>query len=219
MTSRKLTKRQLERGVSLAERERVTRWEWGDWAVMVAGPVGERGVSTDAIELLTSAVTEVALKIQVDLSDLPTVGALRHYRLAADAVPPKLRDKVRSIHVGELLSPLDVGERHELITRLASEHPQGLVTVDATRLALDKRPTNTGRVHNPDHLDRVKAAEELLADPDVAQEAVASALPSRQSHSDLSSKRYGINTYVSGRKNRSALRCVWSGKHYRYPLT
>jgi len=128
-----LTQELLDRGLSLAERERTTRWDWGDWAVKVAGPVGEAHVHTGVLAKLTEALAEIASEGEVSMNDLPSPGNLRYYRDAADAIPPTLRTVVPSMEAARKLAQRvpDVRDRHALIEELKND--DGIVTVRAVR--------------------------------------------------------------------------------------
>lgn len=137
-----LTDEQLQRGLSLAERERTTRWDWGDWAVDVAEPVGEDRANNGALEKLRVGLEEIAYGTPYALEDLPSVHNLMDYRTAASAIPPERREQVRSIDVGRKLyeKVKDVRERDALIERLASEHPKAIVSENALRAYFDDVP-------------------------------------------------------------------------------
>ena len=182
-----LTRAQHERGITLAQRERSTRWDWGDWALDVAGPVGERGNSDDSYRVLAQALDELASNGDVTVSEMPSVDSLRHYRAAADAIPPKMRKFVPTVYAGHRLASItDRRERHELIERLADEHPKGIITVDAARRALDvqpTRPTFGEQLARPErnvpehHQGKVELARELLQDKTVVQDVIAETTP------------------------------------------
>lgn len=149
---RLLTREQLKRGISLAERERTTRWDWGDWAVDVAGPVGEPGHSNGAAEKLKRALEELAANGGSSISDLPSWLTLRNYREAASAIPHPLRQTVRSIDVGRKLAQKfpDIRERHTAIERLANE--DGIVTERSLREELGERSKDGAVAHERDEL-------------------------------------------------------------------
>lgn len=157
-----LTDEQLQRGLSLAERERATRWDWGDWAVDVAEPVGEDRANNGALAKLQTGLNELACAV-AHASDLPTLAQLRDYRAAASAIPSERRMQVRSIHVGVMLVGLDVGARERIIAELAANHPKGIVAEHALRERLGRAPVG------PRTAQRVtpKTIADTLMAPDV----------------------------------------------------
>lgn len=165
-----LTKELLDRGLSLVERERTTRWDWGDWAVEVAGPTGEWGPRNGATAKLAEATSELAQEREVSLLDLPTVGQLKYYRDAASAFPPELRDSLRSMEAARKLAQKvpDLRERHRLVEQLKND--EGIVTVRAVREHFGMA-SKDGTVAQQAEVQRVRAeaAEERLS----AVEAIA----------------------------------------------
>jgi len=110
---------------------------------------------------------------------VPEVSSLLDYRVAAAAIPPKLRKTVRSIEAGKILGRRvkDVRDRHKLIQALTNDN--GIVTVTAVRDHFDLRPKNelvTDHLHPRSVQDRADEASRLLHDPKVAQQAVEAAL-------------------------------------------
>lgn len=158
-----LTKKQLDRGLSLAERERTTRWDWGDWAVDVAGPVGEQGHPDGSRAKLVFALDELASKEWIHSSDLPSVTMLIQYRDAASAIPKPLRGAVRSIDVGRKLAQKfpDIRERHTVISEVANEND--VVTERALREYLGEKSKDGAVAKERDELrGRVGEADERI---------------------------------------------------------
>lgn len=173
---RVLTDAQRERGLSLAERERVTRWDWGDWAVDVAGPVGEDTRNNGAYARLDGALAELAAH-EGSCAGLPALQQLIDYRRAASAIPTQLRHAVRSTYIaGKLAARVpDVRERHSLVVQLASEHPEGIVTERALREALGDKSKDGAVAKERDELrERVRELEQRL--PDLDREPTVSEL-------------------------------------------
>jgi hypothetical protein len=186
---RVLTDAQRDRGLSLAERERVTRWDWGDWAVDVAGPVGEDRTNNGAMAKLDGALAELAAyegSYALACGELPTLRQLLDYRAAASAIPTQLRHAVRSTYIaGKLAGRVpDVRERHALIVRLADEHPDGIVTERALREALGDKSKDGAVAKERDELrERVRELEERL--PDLEREPTIDELMGGESIPDF----------------------------------
>lgn len=174
-----LTPEQLERGLSLAERDRATRWEWGDWAVSVAGPVGEWGKKDGSTDKLRDGLRDLLEKGSLLREDLPSVTQLRDYRYAADAIPPALRERVPSVAVGRKLSTVrDIRERDALIEKLASEHADGIVTENAVRAHFDMAPVGPKA---PREVTPEKVVEALAdMEPEEIEEVIEALPPKTQ---------------------------------------
>jgi hypothetical protein len=113
----------------------------GPGAIKVAGPPGGDQSNDGSYEKLAEARMD-GLDDHSDLTFLvPTVDRLSQYRIAAAAIPPELRNTVRSTEAGRLLwqSTKDVRERHTLIESLKNN--KGVVTIDAVREHFERRPT------------------------------------------------------------------------------
>jgi hypothetical protein len=169
---------------SYSDYQRRSRWKWGDWSLKVSGPVGEAHLQDGAMETLEAAREEILSDDKGGLI-IPEVYLLRDYRYAASAIPPKLRETVRSVEAGRLLGRKvkDRLELHRLVEALKND--KGVVTLDAVREHFDRVPTNTGRMRMAEEADwnpprpprtrgeKVKMARELMEDPSIAKSVVA----------------------------------------------
>lgn len=162
-----LTKALREERDTLAGQEGNLRWSWGDWAIKVAGSPGEDRANDGSQVKLTEAREDGT---HSDLTMLvPSVDRLSQYRIAAAAIPPKLRTVVRSVEAGRMLAQhaKDVGDRHRLIEALKND--KGVVTIDAIRAHVDQVSTH-GDQPEPEPVQKAKAkAGKTTAEKEAAQ--------------------------------------------------
>jgi hypothetical protein len=172
-----LTAKQRKAGQSLAEREGSLRWEWGDWALDVAGPVGEDQSHTGS----TNRLVEAVLELSADHNELiiPAAERLRDYRYAAAAIPPELRKAVKSVEAGRMLGQRvkDLRERDTLIKSL--KNAKGIVTVDAVREHFERAPTREApppKQVADAKLKRVKTPEEKATEEQIRESRKAAVI-------------------------------------------
>ena len=161
-----LTTAQKKRGNDLATRQGSLetqqgelRWDWGDWAIDVAGPPSPDTTKDGSGKKLKDGLAELD---HAGSCMIPEFVQVRHYRIGAYAIQGELRGIVRSPWAGEMLwqEVKDEAERTALIHELAKSPPRGLVTERKIRDHFGRSSKDGPRVENQDELHAIMAAAE-----------------------------------------------------------
>ena len=176
-----VSKKAVERGVSIAKQGIYLRWEWGDLALEVVPLSEDYHNGRDAA--LDGLLDRVAESGEITRSDLPSADLLRQYRDGAAVIPPGEYRKGVTIYFARELGQLekDPAKRLAVIDTLRAEHPRNKATIDALRVMYDRQPTRTAG--KPDErmdseINTLSANEQAaLAARLLADEKVRKALP------------------------------------------